>query len=89
MPYHAPTAPLLNDMCRWRCSFHKRPELDFAHMAVAVPGCFPLAGNGTDGAHARPRHSVDYDFNDAGLVPGSSFWVTLAEQQLAVRTGDV
>jgi len=55
---------------------------DFAHFAQARPGCFLLMGNGTDGAHARPLHSADYDFNDAGLVPGSSFWVALAEQQL-------
>ena len=55
---------------------------DFAHMATAVPGAFILMGNGTDGKHARPLHSADYDFNDAGLVTGSSFWVELVEQQL-------
>ncbi|QGX97106.1 amidohydrolase [Roseovarius faecimaris] len=57
---------------------------DFAHMAAAVPGAFILMGNGTTGAHARPLHSADYDFNDATLVPGSSFWVALVEQQLRV-----
>ncbi len=56
---------------------------DFAHMAAARPGCFVLTGNGTEGAHARPLHSSDYDFCDEALVPGSSFWVTLVEQQLA------
>lgn len=55
---------------------------DFAHLAAARPGCFMLMGNGTEGAHARPLHSSDYDFNDAALVPGSSYWVTLVEQQL-------
>lgn len=55
---------------------------DFAHMAAAVPGAFVLMGNGTEGSHARPLHSADYDFNDAVLVPGSSFWVELVEQQL-------
>lgn len=55
---------------------------DFAHLAAARPGCFMLMGNGTEGAHARPLHSSDYDFNDASLVPGSSYWVTLVEQQL-------
>ncbi len=55
---------------------------DFAHLAAARPGCFMLMGNGTEGAHARPLHSSDYDFNDAVLVPGSSYWVTLVEQQL-------
>ena len=55
---------------------------DFAHMAAARPGCFILMGNGTKGANARALHSADYDFNDEGLVPGSSFWVALAEQEL-------
>lgn len=56
---------------------------DFAHMAATRPGCFVLMGNGTDGAHGLPLHSADYDFCDDALVPGSSFWVTLVEQQLS------
>ena len=56
---------------------------DFAHMALARPGCFLFCGNGVEGAHARPLHSSDYDFNDAALVPGSSFWVSLVEQELS------
>ncbi len=56
---------------------------DFAHMAAARPGCFVLMGNGTEGPNARPLHSADYDFSDHALVPGSSFWVTLIEEQLA------
>ncbi len=59
---------------------------DFAHMAAKIPGAFILMGNGTNAHHARPLHSADYDFNDAGLVPGSSFWVELVEQQLAPST---
>ncbi len=55
---------------------------DFAHLAAARPGCFMLMGNGTEGGNAKPLHSTDYDFNDAALVPGSSYWVTLVEQQL-------
>ncbi len=55
---------------------------DFAHMANAVPGAFVLMGNGVEGSFARPLHSADYDFNDAALVPGSSYWVSLVEQQL-------
>ena len=58
---------------------------DFAHMATAVPGAFILMGNGTEGRHTRPLHSADYDFNDAGLVAGSSFWVELVEQQLPLQ----
>ncbi len=56
---------------------------DFAHMAAARPGCYLLMGNGTQGPHARPLHSADYDFNDETLTIGSSFWVQLVEQQLA------
>jgi hippurate hydrolase len=59
---------------------------DFAHMAAAVPGCYMLTGNGVDGANSRPLHSSDYDFNDATLVPGSSWWVALVEQELAKAT---
>lgn len=55
---------------------------DFAHMAAAGQGCFLLLGNGTTGAHARTLHSADYDFNDACLAAGSSYWVTLVEQAL-------
>ena len=56
---------------------------DFAHMARVCPGCFVFTGNGTAGAHGRPLHSADYDFNDETLVPGCSFWVRLVEQELA------
>lgn len=56
---------------------------DFAHMASHRSGCFFLMGNGMNGNHARPLHSADYDFNDQGLVPGSSFWVDLVEQTLS------
>ncbi len=55
---------------------------DFAHMAAARPGCFVLMGNGTDGRHARPLHSADYEFCDEALVTGSSYWVTLVEREL-------
>lgn len=59
---------------------------DFAHFAAAKPGCFMLMGNGNTGENARPLHSADYDFNDEALVPGSSYWVALVEQQLASKT---
>ena len=55
---------------------------DFAHMARAVPGCFMLIGNGTDGAAGRPLHASDYDFNDAILGHGAAWITTLAEQML-------
>nr|WP_135506633.1 amidohydrolase [Roseovarius aestuariivivens] len=55
---------------------------DFAHMAAAVPGCFVLMGNGTEGRHARPLHAADYEFNDAALAHGAAFWVRLVRQEL-------
>ncbi len=55
---------------------------DFAHMAAARSGCFVLMGNGTEGGHARPLHSADFDFCDAALSYGASFWVELAESRL-------
>jgi hippurate hydrolase len=55
---------------------------DFAHFANARPACFMLMGNGVDGAHARPLHSADYDFNDAALTIGADYWVRLVEQRL-------
>jgi amidohydrolase len=58
---------------------------DFAHMAAVKPGCFILMGNGTEGAHAMPLHSTEYDFNNAALTIGSSFWVELVEQELTTN----
>ena len=55
---------------------------DFAHMARAVPACFMLIGNGTEGANAQPLHSTDYDFNDEILVPGARYITRLVERSL-------
>ncbi|WP_300514644.1 amidohydrolase [Aliiroseovarius sp.] len=55
---------------------------DFAHFAAAVPGCFLLLGNGTEGAHGQPLHAADYDFNDALLPIGAEFWVQLVRDRL-------
>ena len=63
--------------------FPKLFSEDFAHMAMARPGCFLLMGNGTTGAHARPLHASGYDFNDAGLVPGADVWVHLVQDALS------
>jgi hippurate hydrolase len=54
---------------------------DFAFMLEAKPGCYVWLGNG-------PReggcvlHNAHYDFNDAILPVGASYWVTLVEQKL-------
>ncbi|CAN7597997.1 M20/M25/M40 family metallo-hydrolase [Aminobacter aminovorans] len=55
---------------------------DFAHFSTAVPGCFLLLGNGETGAHGRPLHASDYDFNDALLSFGPRFWVELVRDRL-------
>jgi len=62
---------------------------DFSHMAAESPGCFLLIGNGVQGACARPLHAADYDFNDDALVPGSSFWAALVQQELGGKAADV
>ena len=58
---------------------------DFAHMADRKPGCYVMLGNGTEGSHSQPLHSVNYDFNDELLTIGSSYWVELVEQELRVQ----
>jgi hippurate hydrolase len=61
------------------------PEMgseDFAFMLQARPGCYVWLGAG-QGADTPNIHSPQYDFNDDVLAIGASYWVTLAEQQLA------
>jgi metal-dependent amidase/aminoacylase/carboxypeptidase family protein len=61
------------------------PEMgseDFAFMLQAKPGCYVWLGAGR-GADTPNIHSPHYDFNDDVLPIGASYWVTLAEQQLA------
>jgi amidohydrolase len=63
------------------------PEMgseDFAFMLQAKPGCYVWLGAGR-GADTPNIHSPQYDFNDDVLPIGASYWVTLAEQQLAER----
>jgi metal-dependent amidase/aminoacylase/carboxypeptidase family protein len=52
---------------------------DFSYMLEARPGAFIFVGNG-DGAGL---HHPGYDFNDAALPYGMSYWVQLAEAALA------
>jgi hippurate hydrolase len=58
---------------------------DFAHFCAAVPGCFLLLGNGTEGPNGQPLHSSDYDFNDALLPIGAAFWAQLVRDRLPKR----
>jgi hippurate hydrolase len=59
---------------------------DFAFMLQALPGCYVFAGNG-DGEHRDHGHGLgpcmlhnpSYDFNDALLPIGASYWVRLVD----------
>jgi amidohydrolase len=62
------------------------PEMgseDFAFMLQAKPGCYVWLGSGIGDA-TPGLHNPAYDFNDDVLAIGASYWVKLAEQQLAV-----
>jgi len=62
---------------------------DFAHMLLVRPGCYAFIGNG-DGDHrlaghgAGPCiiHNTSFDFNDAIIPIGASYFVRLAERWL-------
>ncbi len=63
---------------------------DFAHMLRVRPGCYAFIGNG-DGSHRMPDHgpgpciihNTSFDFNDAIIPIGASYFVRLAQQWLA------
>lgn len=63
---------------------------DFAFMLQARPGAYAFIGNG-DGSHRELHHgggpcmlhNASYDFNDALIPLGATYWVQLAEQFLA------
>jgi amidohydrolase len=62
---------------------------DFSYMLQEKPGCYAFIANG-DGAHRDMGHgggpcmlhNPSYDFNDALIPLGASYWVRLAEQWL-------
>lgn len=62
---------------------------DFAFMLEAKPGCYVFIGNG-EGDHRSAGHGLgpcnlhnpSYDFNDALLPIGASYWVRLVEAYL-------
>jgi amidohydrolase len=65
---------------------------DFSYMLQAKPGCYCFISNG-DGAHRTlghgdgpcMLHNPSYDFNDALIPLGATYWVRLAEAWLEVR----
>ncbi|KAG1253350.1 hypothetical protein G6F65_017503 [Rhizopus arrhizus] len=64
---------------------------DFAFLLQEKPGCYVFLGNG-DGEHRMAGHGLgpcmlhnaSYDFNDALIPAGASYWVRLA-QRIPVR----
>ncbi|MDH4451337.1 MAG: M20 family metallopeptidase [Rhodoferax sp.] len=62
---------------------------DFSFMLQAKPGCYAFIGNG-EGDHRSlghgggpcTLHNPSYDFNDALLPVGATYWVRLAEEWL-------
>lgn len=56
---------------------------DFSFMAQAVPGCFVRIGQAEGDQFSTQVHHPAYDFNDAILPIGASFWASLVEQELA------
>lgn len=62
---------------------------DFAYMLQEKPGCYVFIGNG-EGDHRSAGHGLgpcnlhnpSYDFNDALLPIGATYWVRLAESFL-------
>jgi hippurate hydrolase len=68
---------------------HVEPTMtaeDFAYMLQEKPGCYVFIGNG-EGDHRSAGHGLgpcnlhnpSYDFNDALLPIGATYWVRLAE----------
>jgi amidohydrolase len=55
---------------------------DFSFMLKEVPGCYLNIGNG-DAEGACEVHNPSYDFNDAALPLGASFFARLVERRLA------
>jgi hippurate hydrolase len=55
---------------------------DFAFFLEQKPGAYIWIGNGTAETGGM-LHSPHYDFNDAALPLGASYWVRLAESALA------
>jgi hippurate hydrolase len=56
---------------------------DFSWMLEQVPGCYVLLGNGVGQQGGCMIHNPGYDFNDAALVYGATYWRHLVESYLA------
>ncbi len=61
-----------------------RPSMgaeDFSHFLEHRPGCYVWIGNGP-GEGGCTLHNPHYDFNDANLPLGASYWARLAQRLL-------
>lgn len=56
---------------------------DFAYMLQRCAGCYVWLGSGRSAGDAG-LHNAHYDFNDAVLPIGASYWATLVEQSLPI-----
>ena len=54
---------------------------DFSFMLEERPGAYIFIGNG----HSSELHTDTYDFNDAVIPVGASYWVRLAERALPIK----
>ena len=81
-------------MAAIRRDLHAHPELCFEPRNGSLlekPGCYVFIGNG-DGSHRATGHgggpcmlhNPSYDFNDALIPLGASYWVRLVEGWLRV-----
>jgi len=59
---------------------------DFAYMLEAKPGAYVFLGQ-AGGGHSSMIHSPHYDFNDALLPIGASYWLALVRQTLGSASG--
>lgn len=61
---------------------------DFACFLEKKPGNYMIIGTGpVDGTPVAPLHSPKYDFNDAALPVGATYWVRLVERALPTLGG--
>lgn len=58
---------------------------DLGWVLERCSGAYGVIGNGAEGAHGRPLHSPEYDFNDAIIPIGVRYWVNLVRQLLPQR----
>ncbi len=59
---------------------------DFAFFLEKIPGCYVFLGNGEGEQGGCMVHNPGYDFNDACLSTGASYWVKLTEAYLTSQT---